>query len=469
MASSAASAENVASGVDGITGGDVVTLTEPLMVGCVDHGFNTCPICLCEVVNMVISTCGHTFCRSCITRHLQSNSGRYHPDTAPCPQCREISRKCDFRPLYLQDMFTIDEGQYQSRILTQMIKYQHKFTEERQRCQEELTGLKHEIKPLRAAYSQYKTLGELKAAIARCEEEYGHYSDPKTQHAKRQHAIQDYESRISSYERQLNDLKKEIGAVTQFQDCATQLAELKQMIGSYKSLKAINEKIIAEERKLEECRSQIEAYKSQHSNVFNVIALNNKKHELQQEVKQLETRFGAMRGLKEIEEKRLQMEADLKTFNERHAYQFRYLGIIVETQVKEAKLREIKGKLNDSIKTLEYVERKTETAIAKADAEKQRYNTLYASYQHAKKQLNKMETEIRALDWRKKELQQWLSDREKIQHEIDTLRSTLKYQQELFQKILKKGKVDLDEFKGKAEKAVELLLLAVTEPTPAEG
>eukprot|EP00536_Pseudo-nitzschia_multiseries_P018144 jgi/Psemu1/54304/gm1.54304_g len=69
-----------------------------------------CPICLCDFVSARISKCGHSFCLSCILRHVQTYAANnpYHPIKCPCcgiPLVVEDMRPVSFeavRPVVLQ-------------------------------------------------------------------------------------------------------------------------------------------------------------------------------------------------------------------------------------------------------------------------------------------------------------------------------------------------------------------------------
>nr|XP_033771753.1 E3 ubiquitin-protein ligase TRIM39-like [Geotrypetes seraphini] len=53
----------------------------------------TCSVCLDYFVDPVITSCGHNFCRSCITLSWKGFERNF-----PCPQCRAVSRQGNLKP-----------------------------------------------------------------------------------------------------------------------------------------------------------------------------------------------------------------------------------------------------------------------------------------------------------------------------------------------------------------------------------
>ncbi|CDK27829.1 unnamed protein product [Kuraishia capsulata CBS 1993] len=61
----------------------------------------TCPICLSEIDDAVVTPCGHLFCTDCLYQALPSSKGR-NRDSGICPLCRKMVKLKDLTHLKIR-------------------------------------------------------------------------------------------------------------------------------------------------------------------------------------------------------------------------------------------------------------------------------------------------------------------------------------------------------------------------------
>jgi hypothetical protein len=69
------------------------------------HEVKQCPICYEETpeINLMHTNCNHTFCNTCITRHLDTERNKRHPH---CPMCRSTITTMNIKSIILFDEFS---------------------------------------------------------------------------------------------------------------------------------------------------------------------------------------------------------------------------------------------------------------------------------------------------------------------------------------------------------------------------
>ncbi|XP_078497906.1 E3 ubiquitin-protein ligase TRIM39-like [Lissotriton helveticus] len=140
----------------------------------------TCSICLEYFTDPVMISCGHNFCRSCITQSWEGRDGNF-----PCPQCREISSGKSLRPnrqlgnmveiakqLHLPPVKPLEEnlcGKHEEKLRL--------FCAEDQRmicwvCRESKEHKTHSASPIEEAAEDYKVKLQEWLRLLKNEEEY---------------------------------------------------------------------------------------------------------------------------------------------------------------------------------------------------------------------------------------------------------------------------------------------------------
>ena len=84
--------------------------TEPFSGAAIDKDLQ-CPICMATMKDAFLTSCGHTFCYSCVTTHLNNQRN--------CPSCRQFLTHDQLFPNFLLNKVT-DES-YQNMLPTVLI------------------------------------------------------------------------------------------------------------------------------------------------------------------------------------------------------------------------------------------------------------------------------------------------------------------------------------------------------------
>lgn len=431
-----------------------------ILYGDVVNGINTCSICYDEICNCLVSTCGHMYCRSCVDRLFDGG-------TTKCPQCRSPMSRSSIKSIYVQN---IGDVKGMKEIVQKYVKIVNKG--------------KQKLAEVLQKYGQFQTLDEINAEITRLQAVHGTYADFESRAARLKEIDEDHEMQVSIFNSHIDALKQELNVcsnlkklrklvenekkklqevqhvarqvevdakykarviVENAQEKAEQMsedwdakyAEIRKKYWQYDTLEEINNAGA-------ELRAKIDQLKMDNGPILSLVEVSDARRKIQKEINDLRKRYKPYYSLHDAIHEEAKVMDKIKEAREKHANLLRYTDIKYEIKLAEDRLKNVKAEL--------------------ADAERERNSTVNVKLA-AVKEMNAAISRTDQLKRKQAEITKWLAAPEKIYHEMELLKSTIKFQREWIEKILKKGKVDLDTFKDKAEKAVETLLMAVTEPT----
>lgn len=370
-----------------------------------------CIICRENEVNRVIK-CGHTFCASCIYQ-LRDNG------TNSCPYCRvkfydiyqlNTSSACVMVKNDYIDYRDLNSRYWQLRNIADLDTVGAEI-------QQKIDNMTLKLEDLNSKYSttlQHKT-DEVMAAV---------------QHEKTiilNQAKCTAQSIIENSKAEKTRLEKQISV-------------LRKTYWGYQNLDEVNKRAQQIDHEIHTMMQKFEKFKTDHANELKTMTIAELNESIQK-------KHNDLKGIVNLREKMNAIEVAFNKYKAEHPYYSAYtISNLIDIKTRE-------------LKDLERMIAHNTPINAK----------LVENQRSVRKDVMEAQEKLKAIRNETNRLKQWIEKPRAIKHEIETLRNTIKYQREWIERVLKDGKKNMHEFKLKAEKAVEVLLLAVTDPENMAG